>query len=299
MFNQQKPAFKFVIKSKIEPNVAPDVKPDINTTKKDIVASTSSSTAAAAASTASDEKKRKRTDKDATTAAPIATKKVYSQLERWNKKKEELKHESDLQAEQEMAKSDYADLSAMACLLCQRKFKQKSDLERHQAISELHKNNLKDPVAVNKAKLKIQFIQTDQQEKEKEQTTEYRNRAAERRQAYGQPEKPVLSPPSSPTHHHHRQPSMIPRREQPVNQASMHNPIGDDNKGARMLASMGWKKGEGLGKDGSGILDPVKAESYAQSAGIGSTAKRDVGSAGGSYQSRTLDTARKRLYGDR
>lgn len=70
----------------------------------------------------------------------------------------------------------------------------------------------------------------------------------------------------------------------------MYTPIADDNKGARMLASMGWKKGEGLGKDGSGILDPVKAESYAQSAGIGSTPKRDVGSGGGSYQSRTLDT---------
>ncbi|GAN04086.1 hypothetical protein MAM1_0054d03545 [Mucor ambiguus] len=259
MFNQQKPAFKFVIKSKIEPAVATDVEKDI---KKDIPA-TSSTTAAAV----SDEKKRKRTEKEATAAAPIATKKVCSQLERWNKKKEELKHESDLQTEQEMAKSEYADLSVMA-------------------------------FAVNKAKLKLQFIQTDQQEKEKEQTVEYRNRAAERRQAYGQPEKPVLSPPSSPTHHH-RQPSMIPRREQPVNQASMHKPIADDNKGARMLANMGWKKGEGLGKDRSGILDPVKAESYAQSAGIGSTAKRDVGSGGGSYQSRTLDTARKRLYGDR
>lgn len=60
-------------------------------------------------------------------------------MERWNRKKEELKHESDFQTEQEMAKSEYADLSALACLLCQRKFKQKSDLERHQAISELHK----------------------------------------------------------------------------------------------------------------------------------------------------------------
>ncbi|CAO3635218.1 unnamed protein product [Mucor fragilis] len=292
MFNQQKPAFKFVIKSKIEQTAATDVKQDA---KKDATAAAS---CAATTAVVSDEKKRKRTEKDITAAAPIATKKVYSQLERWNRKKQELKHESDLETEQEMAKSEYADLSAMACLLCQRKFKQKADLERHQAISELHKNNLKDPIAVNKAKLKIQFIQTDHQEREKEQTIEYRNRAAERRQAYGQPDKPVLSPPSSPTHRH-RQPSMIPRREQPINQASLHKPIADDNKGARMLASMGWKKGEGLGKDGSGILDPVKAESYAQSAGIGSTAKRDVGSGGGSYQSRTLDTARKRLYGDR
>ncbi|KAI8642830.1 hypothetical protein BD408DRAFT_173347 [Parasitella parasitica] len=182
----------------------------------------------------------------------------------------------------------------MACLLCQRKFKSKPDLERHQAISELHKNNLNDAVAVNKAKLKLQFIQVEQSSKDKEQTVEYRNRAAERRQAYGQPEKPVLSPPSSPPRH-----QSFPKREQAkINQSSVYAPIADDNKGARMLANMGWKKGEGLGKDGSGILDPIKAESYAQSAGIGSSVKRDVSSSG-TYQSRTLDTARKRLHGDR
>lgn len=69
----------------------------------------------------------------------------------------------------------------------------------------------------------------------------------------------------------------------------MHIPISDDNKGARMLAQMGWKKGEGLGKDKSGILDPVKAESYAQSAGIGASAKRDMSTGDNSYRSRALD----------
>lgn len=33
--------------------------------------------------------------------------------------------------------------------------------------------------------------------------------------------------------------------------------IGDENKGRRMLEKMGWKRGEGLGKDGAGIKDPV------------------------------------------
>lgn len=69
--------------------------------------------------------------------------------------------------------------------------------------------------------------------------------------------------------------------------ASMYTPIADDNKGARMLAQMGWKKGEGLGKDGTGIIDPVKAETYGQSAGIGSTVKRDAGD--GSYRTRTAN----------
>jgi hypothetical protein len=70
----------------------------------------------------------------------------------------------------------------------------------------------------------------------------------------------------------------------------MNTPIADDNKGARMLAKMGWNKGRGLGKDGSGIINPIKAESYAQSAGIGATAKRDLSSGvDDSYRNRTLD----------
>jgi hypothetical protein len=69
--------------------------------------------------------------------------------------------------------------------------------------------------------------------------------------------------------------------------ASMFTPISDNNKGAKMLQQMGWKKGEGLGKDGSGILNPIRAESYAQSAGIGASSKRDM--TDGSYRDRTLN----------
>jgi hypothetical protein len=49
----------------------------------------------------------------------------------------------------------------MACILCQRKFKSKLELEKHQSLSELHKNNLNDPVAVNKAMLKLNFSKTE------------------------------------------------------------------------------------------------------------------------------------------
>lgn len=34
--------------------------------------------------------------------------------------------------------------------------------------------------------------------------------------------------------------------------------IGDENKGRQMLEKMGWKRGEGLGKDGTGRKDPVR-----------------------------------------
>ncbi|ORE12493.1 hypothetical protein BCV71DRAFT_87449 [Rhizopus microsporus] len=53
-----------------------------------------------------------------------------------------------------------------------------------------------------------------------------------------------------------------------VLQASMDKPISEDNKGAQMLLNMGWRKGEGLGKNRSGIVDPVKAQQYGQGSGI-------------------------------
>lgn len=49
----------------------------------------------------------------------------------------------------------------------------------------------------------------------------------------------------------------------------MDKPISEDNKGAQMLLNMGWRKGEGLGKNRSGIVDPVKAQQYGQGSGIG------------------------------
>lgn len=58
---------------------------------------------------------------------------------KWNKKKEELKQEALTEAEKQDAKSDFADLDALTCLLCQRKFKSKADLSRHLELSDLHK----------------------------------------------------------------------------------------------------------------------------------------------------------------
>lgn len=58
---------------------------------------------------------------------------------KWNKKKEELKQEDKSEIEKAEAKNDFADLSALTCLLCQRKFKSKVDLSRHIELSNLHK----------------------------------------------------------------------------------------------------------------------------------------------------------------
>ncbi|XP_058512307.1 angiogenic factor with G patch and FHA domains 1 [Ochotona princeps] len=52
--------------------------------------------------------------------------------------------------------------------------------------------------------------------------------------------------------------------------ASVHSEITDSNKGRKMLEKMGWKKGEGLGKDSSGLLTPLQLQLRQARAGLGS-----------------------------
>ncbi|CAJ0957364.1 unnamed protein product [Ranitomeya imitator] len=45
--------------------------------------------------------------------------------------------------------------------------------------------------------------------------------------------------------------------------------INDSNKGRQMLEKMGWKKGEGLGKSGDGMKDPIHLQLHKKQAGLG------------------------------
>ncbi|XP_050229868.1 SUPPRESSOR OF ABI3-5 isoform X2 [Mercurialis annua] len=64
--------------------------------------------------------------------------------------------------------------------------------------------------------------------------------------------------------------------------------IDEKNVGNRMLRNMGWQEGLGLGKDGSGMIEPVQAQSTEKRAGLGSQQKKvDPGlevQAGDSYR---------------
>ncbi|KAF3772482.1 RNA-binding protein 5-B, partial [Nymphaea thermarum] len=51
--------------------------------------------------------------------------------------------------------------------------------------------------------------------------------------------------------------------------------IDESNVGNRMLKNMGWQEGSGLGKDGSGIVEPVLAQATEERAGLGSQRKPD------------------------
>ncbi|XP_010522540.1 PREDICTED: SUPPRESSOR OF ABI3-5 isoform X2 [Tarenaya hassleriana] len=52
--------------------------------------------------------------------------------------------------------------------------------------------------------------------------------------------------------------------------------IDESNVGNRMLRNMGWHEGSGLGKDGSGMTEPVQAQAVDRRAGLGSQQKKVV-----------------------
>lgn len=52
--------------------------------------------------------------------------------------------------------------------------------------------------------------------------------------------------------------------------AGLNRPIGAGSFGMRMLEKMGFKQGEGLGKDGSGIKEPIPIKMKSNKQGIGS-----------------------------
>ncbi|XP_019908600.2 angiogenic factor with G patch and FHA domains 1 isoform X5 [Esox lucius] len=82
--------------------------------------------------------------------------------------------------------------------------------------------------------------------------------------------------------------------------ASVNVEIGEVNKGRKMLEKMGWKRGEGLGKDGAGIKDPIQLKIRKSQSGLGAGAAVSVDEAGSLSRTRTqrnFEKARER-YND-
>ncbi|XP_073228278.1 RNA-binding protein 5-like isoform X3 [Porites lutea] len=173
----------------------------------------------------------------------------------------------------------FTDLSIMACLLCKRQFPNKEALERHQKLSDLHKQNLE----IHK-KMGMTDEQLEAYERQ-ERENKYRDRAKERREKYGQPEAQKVRLPSK----RRGGPAAMTYQQAPVER------IGEENIGNQMLKAMGWTEGSGLGREGQGIVDPIEARMRSQNAGLGLKGSSYGASSSDSYKDKLKKLARSRF----
>lgn len=174
------------------------------------------------------------------------------------------------------------DPETLVCHVCQRRLDAVEKLQRHVAESKLHATTM----AAHRQQLLDCLTEEEVDSLEhQEREFNYRDRAAMRRQMYGQPEKPKDVPPPGPW--------WLQRPVLKVEQPTKDG-IKDDNKGNKMLQAMGWKEGQGLGARCQGIVAPVAAEKRAQGAGLGAAPVLDAATAGGSRRDLAMSVARAR-----
>jgi hypothetical protein len=212
-------------------------------------------------------KKRK-----AETAVAGSNKKTMpSHLQFWKDRQSELRHgkknvsEDKTGSREALTVSSYADMNKKCCYLCFRQFKTEAEVNKHERLSQLHRENLNKDAAVAKAEHKLKkagieprIIQLPVEETQTGpndgiDSADYRDRAKERRKAYGQPIKPKFS--------------IKPWNSAPAVEEEVKTT--GSSKGASLLSKMGWKEGQGLGAQGTGMVAPIATDAYAQGVGLG------------------------------
>jgi RNA-binding protein 5/10 len=148
----------------------------------------------------------------------------------------------------------FADLERKCCLLCSRQFKSEAEVNKHERMSQLHRDNLKNEDLVAKANAKLDKSLTSAQD-----NSAYRDRAKERRQAFNQPKQPAAQ---------HNRPKDSNRGASPKKETEDDVPP-VQSKGAVLLGKMGWTAGEGLGAQGTGMTEAIVTELYSQGVGLG------------------------------
>lgn len=183
-------------------------------------------------------------------AAP--PKKLQLQLKKWtdNAAKQAVPLDSVVQSEPATQKR-LVNHDTKTCLICAMTFKDSDELLSHVRQSETHSILVDEYI---KAELHT--------EGEISADTGYRDRAAERREVFGLTEeevkKQIYSEEKAKSGREGDRGSITPREP-------------DYSVGAKLLAKMGWQEGEGLGRGGAGVTEPIKAVTLEQSrAGIGS-----------------------------
>ena len=147
----------------------------------------------------------------------------------------------------------FANLGKKCCYLCSRQFKETTEVNKHERLSQLHRDNLKNADLVSKAQAKMTKAGVVLVSVE-DDGSEYRDRAKERRAAFGASKKISL-----PMKKQNAKPELEDKEE----------PTPAPSKGASLLGKMGWSAGEGLGAKGTGRTEAIETDMYAQGVGLG------------------------------
>jgi RNA-binding protein 5/10 len=152
------------------------------------------------------------------------------------------------------------------CKLCKRQFNSAEMLARHEKESKLHAENLaKQKAAAGAAPPR-----------------QYRDRAEERREKFGSVPDHIPSVTSATVASSAVNDNILPF---PPNAETVSAPVlfDESNPGNQMLRKMGWKEGQGLGKDGEGKEEAVGVELATgknTNTAMHSTLKSTVGTSG-------------------
>ncbi len=256
--------------------------------------------------------KKRKADKDA--SAPASKKVIAPHLQFWSNRHAEIHGEkpkevvegafTKIGVEKDERKESvddnappsqsFADMKRMCCLLCSRQFKTEAEVNKHERISQLHRDNMSKEELVATANAKLakvgQAPQTIQAPGESDSA--YRDRAKERRQAFQQPKQPAAQL------HQQKKKSKSPSAETEPDKPQM-------SKAAAMLGKMGWTAGQGLGAEGTGRTEAITTELYAQGVGLGAVggkvgdaveeANRQTGGSYGDWVKNVKDKARGRF----
>ncbi|KAF9765915.1 hypothetical protein IL306_001717 [Fusarium sp. DS 682] len=155
----------------------------------------------------------------------------------------------------------YVDRDRLMCLICMRKYKSVDEVNIHEK-SRNHKNATENEEQVKAAlpRLAVRDKRLQKQAQENTDsaaaTSQYRDRAKERRAAFNQPTKPTTAPQGKP-------------KSGPKAEEAPPAPKPVQSKGAGMLAKMGWSTGAGLGANGDGRTEVIETSAYQEGVGLG------------------------------
>ncbi|KAF7304755.1 RhoA GTPase effector DIA/Diaphanous [Mycena kentingensis (nom. inval.)] len=202
----------------------------------------------------------------------MASKKMATNINKWNQVQEELKEPTAVQASSSLAPAQKPEPSN-PCARGERRgrgIRAVDQLQRHNKESDLHKKNFKDANLREVARQKVAARKAATAEQDQ---PKYRDRASERRVLFNQPDVPLPEAGASRKRQADGPPPPPSPPPAPVNPGK-----DDSNVGNKLLKMMGWTEGSGLGTEGEGRVDPVSTAIYAQGVGLGASKGKDISS---------------------